>query len=308
MAQLLSINISEAKGTLKKPIPEASLTLTGIQGDAHGGGWHRMVSLLSRECMDAFGAQANTTFNCGDFAENLTTQGLDLTRVGIRDRLKVGETELEVTQIGKDCHGGGCAVFQQVGRCVMPKEGIFARVLRAGRLRPGDPIEHHPKPLKACVITLSDRASRGEYEDLSGPAIRKELEAHFASTRWHLETAAILLPDDAAALEACMKDVVRGGADIVITTGGTGIGPRDITPDVVAPLLDKQIPGIMDMVRVKHGERLPSALLSRSIAGVMGQTLVYCLPGSVKAVREYLSVILPTLHHSLLMLAGIDAH
>lgn len=308
MTKLLSVNISAAKGELKTPIPEAELTLTGIQGDAHGGSWHRMVSLLSRESMDAFGAQANTTFKCGDFAENLTTQGLDLTQVGIRDRLIIGETEMEVTQIGKECHGGGCAVFQQVGRCVMPKEGIFARVLREGLLRPGDPIHHHPKALKVCVITLSDRASRGEYEDLSGPAIRKTLESHFAPTRWHLETEQKLIPDDAAALESCIKKAIASGTDIVITTGGTGIGPRDITPDVVAPLLNKHLPGIMEMVRIKHGERLPSALLSRSIAGVAGQTLVYCLPGSVKAVREYLEIILPTLHHSLLMLAGIDAH
>ena len=96
--------------------------------------------------------------------------------------------------------------------------------------------------------------------------------------------------------------------DVLFTTGGTGIGPRDITPDVVIPLLDREIPGIMEFIRVKHGERLPSALLSRSVAGTIGEMLIYTLPGSVKAVREYTEEILRTLPHSLHMIKGIDAH
>ncbi|HLD45162.1 MAG TPA: molybdopterin-binding protein, partial [bacterium] len=97
-------------------------------------------------------------------------------------------------------------------------------------------------------------------------------------------------------------------SDLVFTTGGTGIGPRDLTPDVVLPLLDKTVPGIMESIRFKYGQNLPSALLSRSVAGVMGTCLVYTLPGSVRAVSEYLAEILKTLPHSLLMLWGIDAH
>ena len=95
---------------------------------------------------------------------------------------------------------------------------------------------------------------------------------------------------------------------MIFTTGGTGIGPRDITPDVVAPMLDRELPGVMEFIRMKHGERLPSALLSRSVAGTIGNMLIYTLPGSVKAVREYTAEILRTLPHSLLMLHGINAH
>ena len=96
--------------------------------------------------------------------------------------------------------------------------------------------------------------------------------------------------------------------DVVITTGGTGIGPRDITIETVRPLLDKEIPGIMEMIRIKYGQEKPNALLSRGIAGVMGQTLVYTLPGSVKAVDEYMTEILKTLQHLIYMLHGVDVH
>lgn len=308
MSRVVSINISPTKGTLKTPIPEVNINERGIVGDAHAGAWHRQVSLLSKECIDFFGRQSASTFNFGDFAENLTTEGIDLATVAIRDCLTIGDVELEITQIGKECHGGGCAVFRQVGKCVMPKEGIFTRVLRTGHIRTGDAIVHHPRPLRIQVITLSDRASRGEYEDRSGPAIEEAVQTHFADSRWHPKVSRTILPDDAEQLQTALRTAFAQNVDVILTTGGTGIGPHDITPDVVAPLLDKQIPGIMEFIRVKHGERLPSALLSRAVAGVAGQTLIYTMPGSVKAVKEYLEVILPTLQHSLLMLWAIDAH
>ncbi|HEX7584798.1 MAG TPA: molybdopterin-binding protein, partial [Prolixibacteraceae bacterium] len=97
-------------------------------------------------------------------------------------------------------------------------------------------------------------------------------------------------------------------ADVIFTTGGTGIGPRDYTPDTIRPLLDKEIPGIMELIRVKYGMEKPAALLSRGVAGVSDKTLIYCMPGSVKAVTEYCNEILPTIEHSLYMLEGIDSH
>ncbi len=307
-ATIVSINISVEKGTTKTPVPEAEITACGMVGDAHAGAWHRQISLLSQECVAFFGRQSGTVYRAGDFAENLTTEGVDLSQVAIRDTFTSGDVELEVTQIGKACHGGGCAIFRSVGACVMPKEGIFCRVLHGGRLRPGDAITHHPRPLRVRVITVSDRASRGVYEDRSGPAVEAAVAAHFVGMRWHLEISRSLVPDEAEPLRNRLAEAIAGGVDLIITTGGTGIGPRDITPDVVTPLLNKELPGIMDFVRMKHGERLPSALLSRSLAGVAGQSLIYTLPGSVKAVAEYLAVILPTVEHSLLMLSGIDAH
>ena len=97
-------------------------------------------------------------------------------------------------------------------------------------------------------------------------------------------------------------------ADVIFTTGGTGIGPRDFTPETVRSILDKEIPGIMELIRVKYGMEKPAALLSRGVAGVAGKTLIYTLPGSVKAVSEYCNEILPTIEHSMYMIEGIDSH
>ncbi|MEI6891862.1 MAG: MogA/MoaB family molybdenum cofactor biosynthesis protein [Pontiella sp.] len=156
--------------------------------------------------------------------------------------------------------------------------------------------------MNVLIVTLSDRASRGEYEDRSGPEIESILQTTFPS----VATERVLIGDDPELLKAQVQRT--GEFDVIITTGGTGIGPRDITPEVVNPLLDREIPGIMEFIRTQHGERLPSALLSRSVAGVIGTTLIYTLPGSVKAVREYMAEILRSLEHALQMIQGIDAH
>jgi len=123
---------------------------------------------------------------------------------------------------------------------------------------------------------------------------------------WECEIRQSILPDDAVALRAALTEAPT--VDLIITTGGTGIGPRDITPDVVGPLLTKEIPGIMEQIRVKYGTKNPKALLSRGIAGTIGNTLIYTLPGSVKAVHEYMAEIVKTMEHTFYMLYGIDIH
>jgi molybdenum cofactor synthesis domain-containing protein len=163
-----------------------------------------------------------------------------------------------------------------------------------------------PEKFDVLVITLSDRAHAGTYEDLSGPAVAGYVREVMAAAGWQYAIRSIILPDDAAALKAALAQ--PPAPDLVITTGGTGIGPRDITPDVVRPMLTKEIPGIMDHIRMKYGAGNPKALLSRAVAGAMGNTLVYTLPGSVKAVHEYMSEIAGTLVHTFYMLYGIDVH
>jgi len=157
------------------------------------------------------------------------------------------------------------------------------------------------------IITLSDRAYRGEYNDLSGPAIRKQLEEFFSEQQWKCTIKSSLIPDDAAMLKGIIQPVLLS-ADLIFTTGGTGIGPRDITVETVRPLLEKEIPGIMEFIRVKYGAEKPFALLSRGIAGIAGNALIFTLPGSVKAVGEYMTEILRTLKHTILMKYGIDTH
>ena len=141
MAKVVSVNISERKGTLKRPVPQIELKLRhGIVGDAHAGDWHRQISLLAEESVDTMRALSTIPLDAGVFAENINTLGIDLKRLPIGAHLRIGETEVEVTQIGKECHND-CAIKKAVGKCVMPTEGIFAVVVKEGTVRPGDEIE-----------------------------------------------------------------------------------------------------------------------------------------------------------------------
>jgi len=136
--EVLAVNISAKRGIKKHNIDEAYLKADwGIDLDAHGGNWHRQVSLLSLssvEKMRALGAE----IDFGDFAENLTVDGIDVATLPIGTIIQVGEVTMEVTQIGKECHNKACAIKKQVGTCVMPIEGIFAKVLNSGMIRVGD--------------------------------------------------------------------------------------------------------------------------------------------------------------------------
>ena len=306
--EIASVNVSLEKGTVKKPVQCITVGRLGIREDAHAGDWHRQISLLSEESITLFSRQMDRECSAGEFAENITTRGIDLLQVAPLDRLQIGTVELEVTQIGKHCHGDSCAIFQAVGKCVMPKEGIFCRVLQEGEIKPGEAIDFRPRPLSIEVVTLSDRASSGSYSDRSGPRLQKHLMEHFRESRWHLEVTREILPDDETMLKEKLLSTRKGGVDFLFTCGGTGIGQRDITPDVVVEQSDRLIPGIMDAIRIKYGGKNIHALISRSIATLMGNTIVFTLPGSIKAVDEYMEELLPLLEHLLLMRHGIDAH
>jgi molybdenum cofactor synthesis domain-containing protein len=306
--KVVSVNISEKRRTTKHAVESIQLNSLGVKGDAHAGAWHRQVSMLGVESIDKFTKASGLPVRYGDFAENITTQGLELYKTKPGDRFVGAGVELEVTQIGKSCHGDGCVIYRRVGNCVMPKEGIFVRVLKGGSLKAGDELSFYPKVYRVKVITLSDRASRGEYDDLSGPEVVKLIGEFFNSIAWQYELDSEIIPDDAQLLENRLVEAQNAKYDLLVTTGGTGIGPRDVTPDVVRRLLDKEIPGIMEHIRLKYGAQKPNALLSRGVAGVMGSTFVYTLPGSVKAVREYMAEISNVQKHLFLMLMGIDSH
>ena len=140
MASVVSVNISERKGEQKHPVPEIQLKLRhGIVGDAHAGDWHRQISLLAEESVDTMRANCPIPLDAGVFAENINTVGIDLKHLPVGTHLRIGETEVEVTQIGKECHSD-CEIRRITGQCVMPTEGIFAEVVREGRIYPGDAI------------------------------------------------------------------------------------------------------------------------------------------------------------------------
>ena len=139
--KVLAVNISEKKGVFKKPIEQGEFKVDhGLVGDAHAGSWHRQVSLLGIESINKMKELGIEGLSEGKFAENLTTEGIELWKLPVGTRLKIGETEQEVTQIGKECHVK-CEIFNKIGSCIMPTEGIFTKVLKDGIIKPGDEIE-----------------------------------------------------------------------------------------------------------------------------------------------------------------------
>jgi cyclic pyranopterin phosphate synthase len=138
---VVSVNTSGKKGTVKEPQPEAILRENhGIEGDAHVGEWHRQISLLAEESIAKMSAMGIPDLKPGDFAENITTRGIELYKLPIGIVLRLGDCLVEITQIGKECHQD-CAIRQKTGSCIMPSEGVFAKVIRGGRLKAGNRIK-----------------------------------------------------------------------------------------------------------------------------------------------------------------------
>ncbi len=157
-----AICMSEKKGTIKRPVAEALfITEHGIKGDAHAGSWHRQVSFLALEEIEDFRRRGGEV-EFGDFGENIVAEGIAFDQLPVGTRLKAGDVFFEITQIGKKCHSH-CEIFKRVGDCIMPRKGVFARVLHGGKLKAGDTlaITEEKLPLEAAVITASDKGSKG---------------------------------------------------------------------------------------------------------------------------------------------------
>ena len=301
-----------------EPGPKASqaelvLDARGVVGDADAGSGHRQLLLLPVERLGPTAGRGGPSLVPGELGEHLSVRGLEPRDVGLLDSLTIGAVRLEVTQVGRrrsHGHPGRRAptpVPSEAAR-LLDEDAIYLRVVEGGHVAPGAGGRHEARPFRVRVVTLSDRASRAEYEDRSGPRLVELLEAHFAPTRWHLAIERSVLPDDPGALRAALVDARDAGVDVVFTTGGTGVGPRDHTPEVVLTVADRTLPGIMEHIRWRFGRDLPGARLSRSVAGVVGRTQLYALPGSPRAVEEYVGVILETLEHVARMIHAIDAH
>ena len=305
MGKLIAICRRDATGTQKCEFGEAVLIPEhGIEGDAHAGKWHRQVSLLGLESIQAF-REKGAQVEFGAFGENLIVEGFDLKSLPVGTRFRIGDVLLELTQIGKECHDH-CAIYKAVGDCIMPREGVFTRVLTGGVIRPGQEIElieaAPDRPFTAAVITLSDRAFRKEREDRSGPLIREILEQEGYDV-----VEMILLPDGRPALQReLMRLADQRQASVIFTTGGTGFSERDVTPEATAAVCDRMAPGIAEAMRAESLKITKHAMLSRQTAGIRKKTLIVNLPGSPKACREDLEIILPALRHGLGILRGTD--
>ena len=303
--KVIAVCISDRKGIQKTEVPSVTLVPDmGIEGDAHAGRWHRQVSLLALEKIEAFRAKG-ATVEFGAFGENLIVEGFDLRSLPVGTRFRIGDVLLELTQIGKECHTH-CAIYHQVGDCIMPRDGVFTVVLEGGEIKAGDEIElieaDPDRPFTAAWITLSDKGAAGFREDRSGPLIGEIL-----SEAGYNVIEGLLLPDGVEKLkQQLIRLADQRQVNVIFTTGGTGFSPRDLTPEATIAVCDRMAPGIAEAIRAYSMTKTPSAMLSRAAAGIRAQTLIINLPGSPKAVRECLDFVLPPLDHGLKILLGRD--
>ncbi|MBR1730042.1 MAG: molybdenum cofactor biosynthesis protein [Selenomonadaceae bacterium] len=300
MSKIKAICISEKRGTRKFMIEEANfITEFGIEHDAHAGDWHRQVSFLGLNEIEEFRNRGGNV-NFGDFGENIVADEITFKNLPIGTRLKSGEVYFEITQIGKECHSH-CQIYHQVGDCIMPREGVFARVLHGGKIKVGDELEITTEniPLDAAIIISSDKGFTGEREDLSG----KKCEEILTAANYKIIDKKIL-PDEKDQLVKQMKYYCDLGVGLIVTTGGTGFSVRDVTPEATIEVCDRMAPGIAEAMRSKSLEITPRAMLSRATAGICKRSLIVNLPGSVKAVDECLNFVLPTLKHGIEILRG----
>ena len=301
--KVIAVCISEKKGTQKTEVPSVKLVPDhGIEGDAHAGRWHRQVSLLALEKIEAFRAKG-ADVGYGAFGENIIAEGFDFRTLPVGTRFRIGDALLELTQIGKECHSH-CAIYHQVGDCIMPREGVFTVVLEGGTVKAGDEIElieaDPSRAFTAAWITLSDKGAAGEREDKSGPLIGEMLkEAGYNVVE------GILIPDEPEMLkQQLIRLADQRQVNVIFTTGGTGFSKRDLTPEATEEVCERMTPGISEAIRAYSMTKTPTAMLSRAASGIRGETLIINLPGSPKAVRECLEFLMHPLEHGLEILLG----
>jgi molybdopterin adenylyltransferase len=284
--------LSEKKGTTKQVVGSANMVENfGFEGDAHAGDWHRQVSLLDEADIDSMRAKG-MKLKPGAFGENLVLEGVDLETVGIGSRLAIGDSEIEITQVGKVCHTR-CQIYQLSGDCIMPRLGLFAKVNRGGEVTPGLPIEIintvERKTIQAAVLTVSDSCAAGTATDSSGPAVsellRNELDLHVGWSG--------IVPDEEKKISKILRDLPTRKYDLIVTTGGTGFGQGDFTPEVTKKIIERDVPGLAEAMRTDSSKITGHAWFQRGICGIYKSTLIINLPGSEKgAVANLKSIIM----------------
>lgn len=306
MGRVEALCVSKKKGEKKTLLKSARFVADyGIDDDAHAGAWHRQVSLLNAEDIDVMRSKGLPNLKPGDFAENVILSGIRLAELGLGSKLRLSdEVELSVTQIGKVCHTP-CAIHFQTGDCIMPRLGVFARVLKGETVSVGDNadvLQIIPRRVfQVVILTISDRCARNDATDTAGPSVAKQLQENINANIYRMET----IPDDCEKITSRFKHYCDGHSiDLVISVGGTGFATRDVTPEAVSKVIERPTPGLDEaMRRVSHG-KTPHAMLSRSVSGIRGSTLIVSLPGSERAAVENLQVIIPALKHGLAKLRG----
>lgn len=295
---VVAVSVSPEKGGPKSNVSSANVIKgEGLEDDAHAGTENRHVSILCMDSMQRARANGYSVFS-GDFAENLTIDTLVHTDFEVNDLLQIDDVLLRVSQLGKKCHSG-CAIFKKIGDCVMPREGIFAVVLRGGTIKEGS---HATlcKSLGTAIVVVSDSTAAGIREDTSGPALEEMLPSIPARL---IEKTAV--PDDVGQVTSVLEKLTeRQDIQLILTTGGTGLGPRDVTPESTRMVLQKELPGIPEAMRALGMKKTKRAILSRGTAGSANGSLIVNLPGSRKGATESLEAVSNVLHHACCMIAG----
>lgn len=302
MGIVKAVCISENRGTQKVNVKTAEFAMNyGIVGDAHGGDWHRQVSLLSYEKREAFQREGADVLP-GAFGENLIVEGFDFSSIPIGTRFQCKDVILQLTQHGKQCHSH-CQIYYKMGKCIMPTEGTFAEVIKGGIISVGDELiqlKDRDDRLTAAVITLSDSGFAGQREDRSGLLLKELLEE-----KGYRMVESLLLPDEQSQIE---EELIRLSdqreVNLIVTTGGTGFSPRDCTPEATLAVATRNAPGISEAIRLYSMAITKRAMLSRGVSVIRGKTLIVNLPGSPKAVKESMDCIADQLPHGLNVLLG----
>ncbi len=293
-----SVNIGEKKGEVKKKVEFIELIENyGVKGDCHAEyGATRQVSLLSWERMNQefFCLKKKGDLKPGIFAENITTEKIDLRKLKIGDKLKINDTLIEISQIGKNCHQY-CEIYKKVGKCIMPKEGIFGKVIKGGIIKEKDIIEVIPK-IDVCILTISDGCFEGKRKDESGKYLKEACE----KINWKVLKYEII-PDEKEIIKERLNKF-SNIYDLILTTGGTGITKRDVTPEATKEVIEKEIPGISEILRIKTYEKSKFSVISRGICGIKGETLIINFPGSLNGVKDYFEIVKDIIVHLIEMI------
>ena len=298
MGKVIDVCTSDRKGLHKHDVHTAHFSAEwGIDGDAHAGSWHRQVSLLSADKIEAFNKRGANVIP-GAFGENLVVEGFDFRALPVGTLLRCGDVLLEMTQIGKECHSH-CEIYKKMGECIMPREGVFARVIEPGSISVGDEMSIEKReghfPWQAAVITLSDKAAAGERKDESGPAIAKRLR----EASYEVVEEIVIHDDERVLKQQLIRLCDQRQLDLILTTGGTGCSARDITPEATLAIADKNVPGIAEAMRAESLKITRHAMISRAASVIRGKTLIINLPGSPRACMENMDVFMDTIPHAM---------
>jgi len=281
VGKVVAVCKSVHKGEQKVNIGKAQLIQNfGMDGDAHAGPWDNHIRLLAQESIHkAF--KRGLKVGPGDFSEHITTRGIELTNLSVGTKLKIGEVVLEITQKGKVCPGR-CNIFNLIGDCIMPKEGVYAKVLEGGMVTVGSEIKIM---LDAKIgIIYAAKASRDENP------ISNILSVNL--NRWGVKASQnIVKAKDRNSLKSSIEEMCEDGVDIILIVGGVGVSSEDFAPEVLIESIERELPGVANNVRENLLDE-EDLIIFRGRAGIKDRTIIVNLPDNKRVLGEDLFELL----------------